>query len=102
VPFLRNSDDFVFDQEVFAQAIGRGARVVEIPIPTRYFREASSVDLPTSIRYGLSTLVVLVRFALDRRRHRWPLLRRPAVGLAAVAAPPDATAADRDLDAGTA
>jgi SAM-dependent methyltransferase len=102
VPFLRNSDDFVFDQEVFAQAIGRGARVVEIPIPTRYFREASSVDLPTSIRYGLSTLVVLVRFALDRRRHRWPLLRRPAVGLAAVAAPPDAAAADRDLDAGTA
>ena len=79
IAFLRNSDDFVFDQEIFAQVIARGARVTEIPIPTRYFREASSVDLRTSVRYGLGTLVVLVRFALHRRpRARWALLRRPA------------------------
>ena len=45
IPFLRNSDDFVFDQQIFAQVLARGARVVEVPIPTRYFREASSVDL---------------------------------------------------------
>ena len=44
IPFLRNSDDFVFDQEIFAQMLARGARVREIPIPTRYFHEASSVD----------------------------------------------------------
>jgi SAM-dependent methyltransferase len=101
VPFLRNSDDFVFDQEIFAQVIDRGARVVEIPIPTRYFVESSSVDLPTSVRYGLSTLVVLGRFALDRRRRRWPLLRRPAAGLTVVAAPHDAAAMeDRGLDVG--
>src|SRR6476660_3761738 len=52
IPFLRNSDDFVFDQEIFAQVLARGARVREIPIPTRYFHEASSVDFLTSIRYG--------------------------------------------------
>ena len=44
IPFLRNSDDFVFDQEIFAQMLARKARVMEIPIPTRYFHEASSVD----------------------------------------------------------
>ncbi|RKQ93427.1 glycosyl transferase family 2 [Solirubrobacter pauli] len=80
VPFLRNSDDFVFDQEIFAQMLARGARVVEIPIPTRYFHEASSVDLVTSLRYAFKTLWVLARFRLDRR---WTLLRRPAAWLSA-------------------
>jgi glycosyltransferase involved in cell wall biosynthesis len=95
IAFLRNSDDFVFDQEIFAQVLARGARVAEIPIPTRYFREASSVDLPTSVRYGLSTLGVLARFTLDRRpRARWTLLRRPAARLR----PPGAAARRRGLD----
>jgi SAM-dependent methyltransferase len=76
--FLRNSDSFVFDQEFFAQAVAHGARIAEIPIPTRYFREASSVDLPTSVRYGLDTLGVLARFQADRHGRRWALLRRPA------------------------
>jgi hypothetical protein len=85
IPFLRNSDDFVFDQEIFAQVLTRDARILEIPIPTRYFKEASSVDLPTSVRYGLGTLMVLARFSLDRRpRARWPLLRRPAARLLGV------------------
>ena len=83
IPFLRNSDDFVFDQQIFAQVLARGARVVEVPIPTRYFLEASSVDLPTSIRYGVKTLGVLGRFMVDRRRGRWPLLRRTAGDLGA-------------------
>ncbi len=83
IPFLRNSDDFVFDQEIFAQVLARDARVVEVPIPTRYFREASSVDLRTSVRYGLMTLGVLARFTVDRRRGRWPLLRRTAGDLGA-------------------
>jgi SAM-dependent methyltransferase len=83
IAFLRNSDDFVFDQQIFAQVLARGARVVEVPIPTRYFREASSVDVPTSIRYGVQTLGVLARFVVDRRRGRWPLLRRTAGDLGA-------------------
>ncbi len=78
IPFLRNSDDFVFDQEIFAQMLARKARVVEIPIPTRYFHEASSVDFVTSLRYAFKTLWVLGRFRLDRR---WALLRKPAAWL---------------------
>ena len=77
IPFLRNSDDFVFDQEIFAQVLARDARVVEIPIPTRYFREASSVDLRTSVRYGADD--ARRARALHGRspaRGRWPLLRR--------------------------
>jgi SAM-dependent methyltransferase len=85
IAFLRNSDRFVFDQEVFAQAVARGARVAEIPIPTRYFGEASSVNLPTSIRYGLETLGVLGRFLADRRGRSWTLLRNPATRLPAPA-----------------
>ncbi len=62
IPFLRNHDGFVFDQEIFAQIVTAGARVVELPIPTRYFLEASSVSLWRSIGYGLRTLGVLARF----------------------------------------
>ncbi len=89
IPFLRNSDGFVFDQEIFAQIVDRNARVVELPIPTRYFLEASSVSFPASVRYGLETLAVLARYRVDERRRRWTLLRRPAVQLepAASAAP---------------
>ena len=79
IPFLRNSDRFVFDQELFAQVIAHGARVAEIPIPTRYFHEASSVSFTTSVRYGLETLGVLARFTADRHGRSWTLLRRPAV-----------------------
>jgi len=78
IAFLRNSDEFVFDQQIFAQVIAHGGRVVEIPIPTRYFREASSVDLGTSLRYGRQTLWVLGRFRADARGLSWALLRRPA------------------------
>ena len=83
IPFLRNSDDFVFDQQIFAQVIARGARVVEIPIPTRYFREASSVDLRTSVRYG----------AADARGARRASGRPPPRPLDAAAPQPPATSA---------
>jgi 2-polyprenyl-3-methyl-5-hydroxy-6-metoxy-1,4-benzoquinol methylase len=78
IAFLRNSDEFVFDQQIFAQVVAREARVVEIPIPTRYFREASSVDFLTSMRYARQTLWVLARFRADGRGLAWALLRRPA------------------------
>ena len=81
VAFHRNSDGFVFDQEIFAQIVARDARVVELAIPTRYFLEASSVSFRTSVEYGLRTLGVLARYRLDRRRENWPLLRPPAARL---------------------
>jgi SAM-dependent methyltransferase len=78
IAFLRNSDGFVFDQEIFAQVVGRGGRALELPIPTRYFLEASTVSFRASVEYGLRTLLVLLRFRLDLRRGDWPLLRPPA------------------------
>ena len=86
IAFARNNDDFVFDQQVFAQITARGARVVELAIPTRYFLEASSVSFPDSVVYGLKTLGVLARYRLDRRRGSgWTLLRDPAIRLEPVA-----------------
>ncbi len=82
VAFLRNDDGFVFDQEIFAQMVARRARVIELPIPTRYFLEASTVSFRASVGYGLRTLGVLARFRLDERRSRWTLLRPPAARLA--------------------
>lgn len=66
IPFLLNSDKFVFDTEVIAQAVAFGFRIAEIPVPTRYFAEASSVNLRNSIIYGVSTLAVMARYLLDR------------------------------------
>ena len=68
IAFLRNDDGFVFDQEIFAQMVARRARVLELPIPTRYFREASTVSFRASVEYGLRTLGVLARYRLDERR----------------------------------
>ena len=81
VAFLRNSDGFVFDQEIFAQIVHSGARVTELPIPTKYFLEASSVSFAVSVDYGLRTLWVLARFRAHRRLRCWALLRAPAAHL---------------------
>jgi SAM-dependent methyltransferase len=83
IAFLRNDDGFVFDQEIFAQMVARRARVLELPIPTRYFREASTVSFGASVEYGLRTLGVLARYRFDERRGSWPLLRPPAARLEA-------------------
>jgi glycosyltransferase involved in cell wall biosynthesis len=66
IPFVLNSDKFVFDTEVIAQAVAFGFRIAEVPVPTRYFKEASSVNFSDGIIYGTATLRVVVRFLLDR------------------------------------
>jgi glycosyltransferase involved in cell wall biosynthesis len=66
LPFLLNSDDFVFDQEIMAQAICFGFRVGEVPVPTRYFPEASSVNFRTSVEYGMDVLRLVARYLLHR------------------------------------
>ena len=68
IPFMRNSDDFVFDSQVIAQAVAFDQRVVEVPIHTRYFAEASSTSMRANIRYGLATLGTMARFRLQRSR----------------------------------
>lgn len=61
-----NSDGFVFDQQIIAQMLVAGLRVSEVPIPTRYFKEASSVAFWPSVKYGLQTLGVIARYRLHR------------------------------------
>jgi len=70
VNFAANSDGFVFDQEIIAQAVAAHFRIGEIPVPTRYFPEASSASFLASTVYGLRILGVLFWFTLNRLRVR--------------------------------
>ena len=82
LPFLLNSDDFVFDQDLIAQVVAVGGLSIgEVAVPTRYFEEASSVNFRRSVVYGLSTLRVVARYLLHRtgvRRSRQLQPRVPA------------------------
>src|SRR5438034_360038 len=75
VNFTANSDGFVFDQEIIAQAVAARFRIAEIAVPTRYFPEASSASFWASTAYGLSILVLLARYL----PHRRSLLRAPSL-----------------------
>ncbi len=66
VPFVLNSDDFVFDTQIIVQAAAFDFKISEIAVPTRYFKEASSVNFRRSTIYGLATLGALVEFILNR------------------------------------
>jgi glycosyltransferase involved in cell wall biosynthesis len=66
IPFERNSDDFVFDTQFLAQAVRLGFRLGDIPVPVRYFDEASSINFRRSVVYGLGTLGVVGQYWLDR------------------------------------
>ena len=68
VDFHKNSDDFVFDTEFLAQSVYHGFRLGDIPIPTRYFDEASSINFRRSLKYGLQTLAVMAKFLLQKMR----------------------------------
>ena len=67
LPLEENSDDFIFDGEVLAQALYLGYRVGEISCPARYFPEASSLNFWRSAQYGLQVLVVSLKFWLQKR-----------------------------------
>jgi len=62
-----NSDQFIFDQEILAQIVALKMRITEVPVPTRYFAQASSASFFQSTIYGCSILVVMAKFLL----HRW-------------------------------
>jgi glycosyltransferase involved in cell wall biosynthesis len=66
VPFLRNSLAFVFDAEILCQAAFFNFRIAEIPVETRYFPEASSINFFNSVKYGLSILDTLVKYILAK------------------------------------
>jgi len=65
LPFHKFSDDFVFDQQILVSAIREGFKIGEIPVPVRYFPDASSISFSRSVKYGLSTLFSLGLYLLD-------------------------------------
>jgi len=62
-----NSDDFIFDNQIMAQCVDAGFKIGEVSCPTKYFPEASSINLHNSAIYGLGCLGVSIRYRL----HRW-------------------------------
>ena len=66
VPFERNSDDFVFDNQMLAQILWLGYTIAEVSCPTSYSADASSIDFARSVRYGFGCLHTAVAFRLAR------------------------------------
>ena len=66
LPLLENSDDFVFDNQVLAQCVNFGFRIGEVSCPTKYFKEASSINFRRSVTYGLGVVGTTLRFALQK------------------------------------
>src|SRR6059058_1059606 len=64
LPLERNSDDFVFDNQMLAQIIALGCAIGEVTCPARYMPEASSINFRRSVRYGLGCLATALRFRL--------------------------------------
>jgi hypothetical protein len=71
LPLHENSDDFVFDNQILAQAVAFGFAIGEVSCPTKYFPEASSINFRRSVIYGLGVLGTALRYRL----HRWGILR---------------------------
>lgn len=82
VDYHANSDDYVFDNQILSQVFYAGYEVGEVTCPTRYFRDASSINFRRSVVYGLGVLTVSLQFRLQRmgllkmKRYR---LRGPVV-----------------------
>jgi glycosyltransferase involved in cell wall biosynthesis len=66
VPYQNNSDDFIFDIEFLAQAVLAGFRIGDVPIPTRYFDDASSINFRRSVVYGLHNLRVMAQYLIQK------------------------------------
>lgn len=66
VPLRNNSDNFVFDNEMLAQIVYFGYRVGEVSCPTKYFKEASSINLKNSIVYGVGVIAASLKFRMQK------------------------------------
>jgi len=80
VNYSMNSDKFIFDQEIIAQAVAAGFKLEEIAVPTRYFAEASQISFVASSIYGLQIITLLARYVLHktgvRKNRQFESLRR--------------------------
>jgi len=79
IGYAKNSDDFVFDNEILSQIIYAGYDIAEITCPTKYFKEASSISLSRSIKYGMGVVNVSIQHFLQRLgvidHYRYKLLK---------------------------
>jgi len=76
LPLEMNSDDFVFDNQIIAQALVAGARIGELSCPTRYANDASSINFRRSIKYGFGVLHTCIQYRLQQMRIRsYPYLQ---------------------------
>jgi glycosyltransferase involved in cell wall biosynthesis len=66
LPLAENSDDFVFDNQMVTQCIYFGYRMGEISCPTKYFKEASSINFRRSVKYGLEVLATSLKYVLEK------------------------------------
>jgi len=66
IPYHYNSDNFVFDTEFLVQAVYFGFRIGDVPVPVRYFDEASSINFSESVKYGLGCLWTAFLFRLAK------------------------------------
>jgi hypothetical protein len=71
VNYEANSDDFVFDNQMLSQIVMAGFEIAEVTCPTKYFKEASSINFRRSTQYGLGVLKV----SLIHRLNLWGMLR---------------------------
>jgi glycosyltransferase involved in cell wall biosynthesis len=76
LPLLENSDDFVFDNQMIAQAVMFDFNIGEISCPTKYFEEASSINFKRSVEYGLGVLATTFRFVA----HKIGIIHSPLFG----------------------
>lgn len=82
IPFMKNSNGFVFDTEFLVQAVYFGFRIGSVPVPVRYFSEASSIDFSNSVVYGLKTLGALVKYINQNLGIKsYPLFQRSDVAI---------------------
>ena len=70
INFNQNSDDFVFDNQMLAQIFHKGYEIAEITCPTKYFAEASSINLSRSMTYGFGVLKTSLDYFLDKNKIR--------------------------------
>ena len=71
IDFNANDDDFVFDNEMLSQIIYNGFDIAEVTCPTKYFKEASSINFSRSMKYGLGVL----RVSFQHRFNKWGLMK---------------------------
>ena len=73
IPYLKNRNDFIFDEQFNTQAVFFGFKIEQVGIPTKYFKEASSVNFLTSVHYGLWTVIITLQFLLAKKNFYIPM-----------------------------